>query len=90
MEAVLSRDTVEHKTFRLTPNKETVLVELWEWAKVMSSLPYKERKSASLICHLRGDVQGITRALIREFPTLRIKKYHGKSDLIEKSQDFSK
>ncbi|CAJ0631859.1 10988_t:CDS:2, partial [Entrophospora sp. SA101] len=77
------------KTFRLAPNKETVLAELWEWARVMSSLPYEERKSASLICHLRGDVQGITRALIREFPTLRIKRYHGKSDPIEKSQDFS-
>ncbi|CAG8656883.1 1286_t:CDS:2, partial [Paraglomus occultum] len=45
------------KTFRLAPNKETVLAELWEWARVMSSLPYEERKSASLICHLRGDVQ---------------------------------
>ncbi|CAG8617815.1 9945_t:CDS:2 [Paraglomus occultum] len=77
------------KKFRLAPNKETVLAELWEWARVMSSLPYEERKSASLICHLRGDVQGITRALIREFPTLRIKRYHGKSDQIEKSHDFS-
>ncbi|RHZ77972.1 hypothetical protein Glove_168g91 [Diversispora epigaea] len=76
------------KTFRLAPNKKTVLAELWDWARVMSSLPYEERKSASLICHLRGDVQGITRALIREFPTLRIKRYHGKSDPIEKSQDF--
>ena len=68
------------KTFCLAPNKETVLAELWEWARVMSSLPYEERKSASLI----GDVQvqGITRALIREFPTLRIKRYHGKSDPI--------
>src|SRR6266516_3694818 len=55
----------------------------------MSLLPYEERESASLICHLRRDVQGITRALIRDFPTLRIKRYHGKSDPIEKSQDFS-
>ncbi|CAH1767892.1 15019_t:CDS:2 [Entrophospora sp. SA101] len=77
------------KTFRLAPNKETVLAELWEWGKVMSLLPYEERESASLICHLRRDVQGITRALIRDFPTLRIKRYHGKSDPIEKSQDFS-
>lgn len=77
------------KTFRLVPNKETVLAELWEWGKVMSLLPYEERESASLICHLRRDVQGITRALIRDFPTLRIKRYHGKSDPIEKSQDFS-
>ncbi|CAH1768321.1 13091_t:CDS:2, partial [Entrophospora sp. SA101] len=77
------------KTFRLAPNRETVLAELWEWAKVMSSLPYEERKSASLICHQRTDVQGIARALIRDFPTLRIKRYHGKSDTVEKACDFS-
>ncbi|CAJ0758679.1 2511_t:CDS:1, partial [Entrophospora sp. SA101] len=77
------------KTFRLAPNRETVLAELWEWAKVMSSLPYEERKSASLICHQRTDVQGIARALIRDFPTLHIKRYHGKSDTVEKACDFS-
>ncbi|CAG8686854.1 1275_t:CDS:2, partial [Cetraspora pellucida] len=77
------------KTFRLAPNRETVLAELWEWGKVMSSLPYEERKSASLICHQRMDVQGIARALIRDFPTLRIKRYHGKSDTVEKACDFS-
>ncbi|RHZ70940.1 hypothetical protein Glove_264g38 [Diversispora epigaea] len=75
------------KSFR--KGKETILTEFWDWARVMSSLSYKERKSASLICHLRGDVQGITYVLIRKFPTLRIKRYHGKSDPIEKSQDFS-
>src|SRR6185369_4688376 len=77
------------KTFRLTSNKETVLTELWDWAKQMSSLPFDERKSASLICHLRKDVQGIVRALRSDFPELLIKNYHGKSDPIEKSQDFS-
>ncbi|RHZ87063.1 hypothetical protein Glove_40g139 [Diversispora epigaea] len=77
------------KTFRLAPNKETVLAELWEWAKQMSSLSPNERKSASLICHLRRDVQGIVYALRVDFPELRIKKYHGKSDPIEKAGDFS-
>ena len=43
-------------TFRLAPNKETVLAELWEWAKRMSLLPFENRTSASLICHLRKDV----------------------------------
>ncbi len=51
------------KTFRLAPNKETVLAELWDWVKQMSLLPFEERVSASLICHLRKDVQGIIRAL---------------------------
>ncbi|CAI2195789.1 6827_t:CDS:2, partial [Funneliformis geosporum] len=53
------------KTFRLAPNKETVLAELWDWVKKMSSLPFESRKK------------------------LRIKEYHGKSDPIEKDQDFS-
>ncbi|CAI2191789.1 13675_t:CDS:2, partial [Funneliformis geosporum] len=77
------------KLFRLAPNKETVLAELWDWAKKMSSLPFEERKSASLICHLRKDVQGIVRALKTDFPELRIKEYHGKSDPVEKAHDFS-
>src|SRR6185437_12586602 len=55
------------KTFRLAPNKEAVLAELWDWAKQISSLPFKNRKSASLICHLRKDVQGIVRALKTDF-----------------------
>ncbi|CAJ0632213.1 8198_t:CDS:2, partial [Entrophospora sp. SA101] len=76
------------KTFRLAPNKETVLAKLWEWAKQMSSLPPNEQKSASLICHLRKDVQGIVRALRTNFPELHIKNYHGKSDPAEKAQDF--
>ncbi|CAI2192756.1 7666_t:CDS:2, partial [Funneliformis geosporum] len=47
------------KLFRLAPNKETVLAELWDWAKKT------------------------------DFPELRIKKYHGKSDPEEKARDFS-
>jgi hypothetical protein len=77
------------KTFRLAPNKETVLAELWDWAKKISSLPFENRKSTSLICHLRKDVQGIVRALKTDFPELRIKEYHGKSDLVKRAQDFS-
>ncbi|CAI2177047.1 1428_t:CDS:1, partial [Funneliformis geosporum] len=77
------------KTFRLAPNKESILVELWDWAKQTSLLPFENRKSASLICHLRKDLQGIIRALKTEFPELKIKEYHGKSDPIEKAQDFS-
>ena len=73
----------------MAPNKETVLAELWDWAKKMSSLPFKNQKSASLICHLRKDVQEIIRALKTEFPELRIKEYHGKSDPVEKTRDFS-
>src|SRR5437763_13306435 len=55
----------------------------------MSLLPFENRTSASLICHLRKDVQGIVRALKTDFPELRIKEYHGKSDPVEKAQDFS-
>ncbi|PKK57009.1 hypothetical protein RhiirC2_721503 [Rhizophagus irregularis] len=77
------------KTFCLCPNKETVLTELWDWAKQTSLLPFENRKSASLICHLRKDVQGIVRALKTDFPELRIKEYHGKSDPVEKAHDFS-
>ncbi|CAG8481769.1 3609_t:CDS:2 [Cetraspora pellucida] len=76
------------KTFRLASNKETVLAELWEWAKQMSSLPSNEQKSASLICHLRKDVQEIVHALRINFPELHIKNYHDKSDLAKKAQDF--
>ncbi|GES73971.1 putative helicase [Rhizophagus clarus] len=79
----------EGKTFRLAPNKETVLAELWDWAKRMSLLPFENRTSASLICHLRKDVQGIIRALKTDFPELQIKEYHGKSDPVEKAHDFS-
>ena len=60
----------EGKTFRLALNKETVLAELWDWAKQMSSLPFENQKSASLICHLRKDVQGIVRALKTDFSEL--------------------
>src|SRR6266496_3199331 len=55
----------------------------------MSSLPFENQKSASLICHLRKDVQGIVRTLKTDFPELRIKEYHGKSDPVEKAHDFS-
>src|SRR6266498_5599579 len=77
------------KTFHLAPNKETVLAELWDWAKQMTSLSFENRKSASLICHLRKDVQGIVRALKTDFLELWIKEYHGKSDPVEKAHDFS-
>jgi|SRR5581483_2286030 len=55
----------------------------------MSLLPFENWKSASLICHLRKDVQEIVRALKTNFPELRIKEYHSKSDLVEKAHDFS-
>ncbi|CAI2185650.1 2912_t:CDS:2, partial [Funneliformis geosporum] len=77
------------KIFRLAPNKETVLAELWDWAKQMSLLPFESWKSVSLICHFRKNVQGIVRALKTDFPELRIKEYHGKSDPVEKAHDFS-
>ncbi|CAI2188971.1 8617_t:CDS:1, partial [Funneliformis geosporum] len=35
------------------------------------------------------DLQEIVHALKTEFSELRIKEYHGKSDPIEKAQDFS-
>ncbi|CAI2176235.1 8223_t:CDS:2 [Funneliformis geosporum] len=44
--------------------------------------------------HLAGqsiekkDVQGIIRALKTDFPELRIKEYHGKSDPVKKAHDF--
>ncbi|RGB22686.1 hypothetical protein C1646_775700, partial [Rhizophagus diaphanus] len=84
-----ARRIIKGKTFRLAPNKETVLTELWDWAKQTFLLPFEKHKSASLICHLRKDVQGIVRALKTDFPELRIKEYHSKSDLMEKAQDFS-
>ncbi|GBB98195.1 hypothetical protein RclHR1_31600002 [Rhizophagus clarus] len=37
----------------------------------------------------KKDVQGIVHALRTDFPELRIKEYHGKSDPMEKAQDFS-
>src|SRR5688572_6872575 len=77
------------KTFRLTFNKETVLAELWNWARQISSLPSKKQISTSLICHLRKDIQGIVCALKTDFLELRIKKYHGKSDPVKKAHDFS-
>ncbi|RGB21613.1 hypothetical protein C1646_678406, partial [Rhizophagus diaphanus] len=77
------------KTFCLALNKETVLTELWDWAKQMSLLSFENQKSASLICHLRKDVQGIVRALKTDFPELRIKEYHGKSDSVKKAHNFS-
>ncbi|CAG8453153.1 14758_t:CDS:2 [Cetraspora pellucida] len=55
----------------------------------MSSLPFDKRKSASLICHLRKDMQEIVRALRTDFPGLRIKNYYDKSDPVKKTRDFS-
>ncbi|GES95135.1 hypothetical protein GLOIN_2v1778877 [Rhizophagus clarus] len=60
-----------------------------DWAKQMILLPFENRTSASLICHLRKDVQGIVHALKTDFPELQIKKYHGKSDPVKKAHDFS-
>ncbi|CAJ0836503.1 15393_t:CDS:2 [Entrophospora sp. SA101] len=77
------------KLFHLSPNKETLLSELWNWARKMSALKPEERKSASVICHLRYDLKGIVSALRDDFPELRIKEYHGESDPVEKAQDFS-
>ncbi|CAI2185961.1 7474_t:CDS:2 [Funneliformis geosporum] len=68
---------------------QTVLAELWDWAKQMISLSFEKRKSALLICHLRKDVQGIVRALKTDFSELRIKEYYGESDPEEKARDFS-
>ncbi|RIB14999.1 hypothetical protein C2G38_2193463 [Gigaspora rosea] len=65
------------KTFHLAPDRETVLAELWDWAKRMSTLPFEEQKSASLICHLKKDVQGIVYAPRTNFSELHIKEYHG-------------
>ncbi|RIA85565.1 hypothetical protein C1645_830615 [Glomus cerebriforme] len=65
---------------------QTVLAELWDWVKQMSLLPFENRTSASLICHLRKDVQEIIRTLKTDFPELRIKEYHGKSDPEEKNK----
>ncbi|CAB4388770.1 unnamed protein product [Rhizophagus irregularis] len=84
-----ARRIIKGKTFRLAPNKETVLAELWEWAKQMSLLPFENWTSASLICHLRKDIQEIVRTLKTDFPELRIKEYHGKTNSVEKAQDFS-
>ncbi len=55
----------------------------------MSSLPFENWKSILLICHLRKDMQGIVRTLKTDFPELRIKEYHSKSDPVEKAHDFS-
>ncbi|CAI2189283.1 3688_t:CDS:2 [Funneliformis geosporum] len=63
--------------------------ELWDWAKKMTSLPIENWKSASLICYLRKDVQGIVCALKTDFSELRIKEYHGELDLEEKARDFN-
>src|SRR5207237_8684098 len=67
---------------------KTVMIKLCESANQMTSLPFKKLKSASLICHERRNIQGIVRALRADFPELRIKEYHGKSDPIEKTRDF--
>ena len=77
------------KIFRLAPNKETVLAELWDWVRQISSLPSEKWTSASLICHLRKDVQGIVHALKTDFSELQIKEYHDKFDSVEKAYDFS-
>ncbi|CAG8526358.1 13394_t:CDS:2 [Cetraspora pellucida] len=55
----------------------------------MSLLPFENRTSASLICHLRKDIQGIVHALKTEFPELQIKEYYSKSNPVEKACDFS-
>src|SRR3954454_25216392 len=55
----------------------------------MFLLPFENRTSASLICHLRKDIQGIVRALKTDFSELRIKEYHGKSDPMKKAHNFS-
>ncbi|PKK56624.1 hypothetical protein RhiirC2_799633 [Rhizophagus irregularis] len=68
---------------------QTVLTELWDWVKNTSLLPFENRTSASLICHLRKDMQGIVRTFETDFPELQIKEYHGKSDPVEKAYDFS-
>ncbi|CAI2184557.1 1934_t:CDS:2, partial [Funneliformis geosporum] len=77
------------KIFHLAPNKEIVLAELWDWAKQMISLSFEERKSASLICYLRKDIQGIVCALKTDFSELIIKEYHNKLDPEEKGHNFS-
>jgi hypothetical protein len=73
----------------LAYDRETVLQELWDWAKQMSALPFEKRTSGALICHCRKDVQAIVYSLRNKYPELRIKEYHGKSDPEEKSHDFS-
>ncbi|CAG8629039.1 16712_t:CDS:2 [Cetraspora pellucida] len=64
------------KTFRLVPNKETILAELWDWARQISSLPSEKQTCTSLICHLRKNIQGIVHALKTDFPELQIKEYY--------------
>ena len=49
----------------------------------MSSLPFEKRKSSSLICHFRKDVQEIIRSLRNDFSELLIKEYHGKYHPVE-------
>ncbi|CAG8510419.1 12879_t:CDS:2 [Cetraspora pellucida] len=68
---------------------QTVLAELWDWAKQITSLPFENQKSALLICHFRKDMQEIVHALKTDFPELQIKEYHSKSDPVEKAHDFS-
>ncbi|CAB4398583.1 unnamed protein product [Rhizophagus irregularis] len=46
-------------------------------------------KLYKLIQEARKDLQGIVCALKTDFPELRIKEYHGKSDPVEKAHDFS-
>ena len=40
------------KTFRLTSNKETVLAELWNWAKHMASLLFEAKQVCRLFAIL--------------------------------------
>ncbi|RIB15287.1 hypothetical protein C2G38_2093631 [Gigaspora rosea] len=61
--------TVIHNTYQ--PQKD----------KTFRLAPFEERRSASLICHERRDVQGSVRGLRNDFPELRIKEYHGGSNL---------
>ncbi|RGB34442.1 hypothetical protein C1646_668501 [Rhizophagus diaphanus] len=77
------------KTYALEHLTISKNVNLQDWAKKISSLPFENWKSASLICHLKKDIQGIVRALKTSFPELRIKEYHGKSNLVEKAHNFS-
>ncbi|CAG8737742.1 8694_t:CDS:2, partial [Cetraspora pellucida] len=72
---------------KINPSKlSTTLTNL---RKQISLLPFDKQKSASLICHLRKNVQEIICALKTDFPGLCIKNYHSKSNLVEKAYDFS-
>ncbi|CAI2192242.1 7523_t:CDS:2, partial [Funneliformis geosporum] len=90
-EPFIKTETYKKRYIKLLSNEGDIYVRLpWE-TYILENLAISDnnRKSASLICYLRKDLQGIVRALKTEFLELRIKKYHGKSDPMEKTQDFS-